>query len=230
MVAQDHRFVGAEGVADPLALRGVKDDAGVTVVQADVFVERASVLGERFDGHLQARQSLAVGPVRVRGGDDVRTRSVDSTMDRDGRAVDGPVALDDVAGMVDPDEVALLDQAEVHAERVHPVGVGELRVSGGEVTGDSLVQPGLAEHPEGRRKADLAVHALVLDRREAFGQRHSQLRPAGSSDGLRRRVDVCGVVGSGHDSLLRVSSTSVPYPSRRGDRPQHVQPGGAPRR
>ena len=97
----------AEGVADLLALLGVQHDTGVGVVNADVLVERTGVLGERLDGLLQAGQRLAVRAVRVRGCDDVGTGRVHGAVDRDRGGVDRAVALDDVAGVVDADQVAL---------------------------------------------------------------------------------------------------------------------------
>jgi len=61
-------------------------------------------------------------------------------MDRYGRSVDGSAALDNLTGVIDAYQIALLDEAEVHAEGVDPVGVRELRVARRDVAGDALVQ------------------------------------------------------------------------------------------
>ena len=97
----------AERLADAPALLGVEHDAGEGVVHADVVVERAGVLGQRLDGHVERRQRLAVRAVRVRRGDDVRPGGVHRAVDGDRRAVDRPVALDDLAGVVDAYQIAL---------------------------------------------------------------------------------------------------------------------------
>ena len=68
-----------------------------------------------------------------------------------------------VALVVDQDEVAHADLLEVHAEGVHPEVVGQLRVAGGDVTGDAFVEAELAEQPEAGGQPLLAVAALVVD-------------------------------------------------------------------
>ena len=64
----------------------------------------------------------------------------------------GAVALDDLALVVDEEQVGHPDVAEVHAERVDPEVVEQLGVAGGDVAGDALVEPELAEQAERRRR------------------------------------------------------------------------------
>ena len=51
----------------------------------------------------------------------------------------------------------------MHAERVHPEVVGELRVACGDVPGHTLVEAELTEQPERGGEVLLAVHALLGD-------------------------------------------------------------------
>ena len=96
------------------------------------------------------------------GGDDVGAGRVHLRVDGEGGRVDRPVALDDLAVVVDADQVVDRDVLEVHAERVDPEVVGVLGVAGGDVAGDALVEPEPAEDAEGRGEALLQVQALLL--------------------------------------------------------------------
>ena len=102
VVAQDRGLVVAEGVGDALALLGIVDhDAGVVVEQDVVLEEDARVLGERIERAAEGRERLAVHGVGVGGGDDVGSGGVDLRVDGERRLVDRPVALDDLALVVD---------------------------------------------------------------------------------------------------------------------------------
>ena len=102
----------------------------------------------------------------MRGGDHVGPRRVHLRVDRERGAVHHRVALDDLAGVVDADQVGDADVLEVHPERVDPEVVEVLGVAHGDVAGDALVEAELAEQPERRREPLLAVQALLLDRVE----------------------------------------------------------------
>ena len=93
-------------------------------------------------------------------------------MDDERGAVDGLVAVDDVAVVVDQDQVADLDVAEAHAERVDPEVVGELGVAHRDVAGDALAEADAAEDAQRAGQLLLAVQALVLD----VGERGRQVR------------------------------------------------------
>ena len=153
VVAQDRGLVVAERVGDALALLGVEHDAGVVVEQRVVVVERADVLGQRVEEPAERRPRLAVHRVRVGGRDHVGPGGVDLRVDRERGAVDRRVALDDLALVVDQDQVGDPDVAEVHAERVDPEVVEVLGVAGRDVAGDALVEAEPAEQPERRRPA-----------------------------------------------------------------------------
>ena len=129
-----------------------------------VPVERAGVLGQRLHVYRQAGQRLSVRAVRLRGRDHVRARGVHRAVDGHRRPVDDGVTLDDLPEVVHPHQVALPHKAEVQAERVDPVRVGELRVPRRDVTGRPFVQAGLAEHPKRGSKHHLPVSPLLLHR------------------------------------------------------------------
>jgi hypothetical protein len=91
---------------------------------------------------------------------------VDLRVDGEGRVVDRVVALDHLAGAVDQHQVGHAHLAEVHAQRAHPEVVGQLRVAGGDVAVDAVVEPEAGEHPVGGGEPLLAVPPLLLGRGE----------------------------------------------------------------
>ena len=84
-------------------------------------------------------------------------------MDGECGRVEGPVAVDDLAVVVDEDQVLDADLFEVHPERVHPEMVEQLGVSGGDVTRHPFVESKMPEQAKGGGEALLAVPSLVLD-------------------------------------------------------------------
>ena len=106
-------------------------------------------------------------------------------------------AFDDLALLVDADEIGGSDVAEAHAERVHPEVVEVLGVTRGDVAGDPLLEAELAEEPEPGREALLAVQTLFLD-------------------GFELRQVPAGLVGHGQTaSLVCLCPPSVLRPGRR---------------
>jgi hypothetical protein len=128
-----------------------------------VAVEGAGVLGQRVEQPAEGRPRLAVQRVGVGGSDDIGPGRVHCPMDAERRSVDLPLALDDVALLVHHDEVADLDQAEVHAQWVHPEAVDVLGVTGGDVARHTLVEPHLGEEPERGGELLLAIQPLLVD-------------------------------------------------------------------
>ena len=182
VVREDQRLVPTERVGDPLALFQVEHDARVVVEDRVVAVERAGVLGQRIERPAQRRPRLTVHGMRMGGRDDVRTSRVDLRVDREGRRVDRPIALDDLTAVVDQDEVPDPDELEVHAERVDPEVVEQLRVPCRDVAGDPFVESELSEQPERGGEPLLAVPALVLDVvecRESGGRRSAGMTAPG---------------------------------------------------
>src|SRR3954466_12024403 len=108
-------------------------------------------------------------------------------MDRKRGAVHGPVALHDVAVVVDQDQIRDADLREVHAERVDPEVVQPLGVAGGDVPRTALVEAAAREEPERGREPLLAVQPLVAGGcerwpSERFDVRHArQGNPAGQA-------------------------------------------------
>ena len=110
--------------------------------------------------------SFPRGRVRVRRGDDIGPGVVHLRVDGECRGVHGPVAVDDLTQMVDADEIAGLDVSEIHAERIHPEPVGELRVARRDVAGHTFVEPVEGEESQGCGEALLAVGPLLVERGE----------------------------------------------------------------
>ena len=101
-------------------------------------------------------------------------------MDGEGRDVDRPVALDHAARRVDADQVRHPDLAEVHAERIDPEGIGELRVARGDVAGNSLAEAEGGEDPEPAGQPLLAVPALL----DEIGENRRRQLPEGGRIGF----------------------------------------------
>ena len=175
MVAEDGGLVLAEGVGDALGLLQVEHDTRVVVEDGVVVVERAHVLGDRVEQAAQRRPGAPVGGVGVGGGDHVGPGRVHLGVDGEGGPVDLAGALDNVAVLVDQQEVGHLDVPEVHGERVDPEVVGQLGVAGRDVAGHALVEAELGEQPEAGRQPLLPMETLVLDGGERRGSRHVQV-------------------------------------------------------
>ena len=144
-------------------------------------------------------------------------------------ALTRPGALDDLALVVDQEQVAHPDLLEAHAERVHPEVVGQLGVAGGDVAGDALVEAEVAEEPEAGRQALLAVAALVLDRlerRQGVGlavARPSGRRIAVAAAQVLDRVEIYGQVLGRHrksplglDRRVRLAGVPLAWPGYPG--------------
>src|ERR1700674_5231913 len=82
-------------------------------------------------------------------------------MDGERGEVDRPRALHDGAGVIDEDQIAHPNLPETHPERVHPESVGVLWITGGDVSGDTLVEAETTEDPERSGEPLLAVEALL---------------------------------------------------------------------
>ena len=99
----------------------------------------------------------------MRGGDHVGTRRVHRRVDGERRGVHDALTLDDLAPVVDADEIGGSDVTEAHPEGVDPEVVEVLGIACGDVAGDPFFEAELAEDPEPRREPLLAVQPFLLD-------------------------------------------------------------------
>jgi len=115
MILHQHRLLPAEAAGDILALLGGEHDAVELAVDDVVVVEGAGVLGDGVEGAAEGAEGAAVDAVRVRGAEDVGARAVHGVVDHVGGGVEEAVvgsAGDDLAQVVDLDEVAGFDEGE----------------------------------------------------------------------------------------------------------------------
>ena len=96
-------------------------------------------------------------------GDDVGAGLVDRRVDHERGPVHRRVALDDLALVVDEEQIADAHLAEALAERVDPEVVGALRVAHRDVPGDALGEAEPAEDAQRAGELGLAVGPLVGD-------------------------------------------------------------------
>ena len=197
--------------------RGLLQHDGATALRAHgvVFVEDASVLGDRIERAAERGPRLAVDRVRVGGGDDVGAGGVHGGVDGEGGRVHRPAALDDLAGVAHQDQVGDADVAEAHAEGIDPEVVGQLGIASRDVAGDALGEAEAAEQPQRAGQPLLAVQALLF-----------QVVELGAGRQLRRSASVPGWPVSERARAMAPKLTSAPmtYPTavtpghRRADR------------
>ena len=83
------------------------------------------------------------------GGHDIRSRHVNAGVDGEGSLVDRVVAVEDLAGVRDEQQVGDADVGEGLAEGVDPEGIGVFWIAGCDVASHALAEAELAEDPEG---------------------------------------------------------------------------------
>src|SRR5262245_59501171 len=149
VISQDDGFVLAERGGEALAFDLVVNHSGVIVVDAVVFIERAGVLRDRIERAPQGRPRFAVYRMRVGGGHRIGARRVNRRVDGEGGDVDRVFALDDLAIMVDQDQIRDANLAEIHAEGIDPEMILFFGVARGDVPCDAFVEPEFGEEAEG---------------------------------------------------------------------------------
>lgn len=116
-------------------------------------MKRTSVLRDRVQRPPERAEAPPVHGVAVGGGDDVRAGVVDGAVDHEGGGVEQPAvaAVDDLALVVDADQVRGVDERERDAERVHPERVRLDRVAQRDVASDAFVEAVLRVEKRGQR-------------------------------------------------------------------------------
>jgi hypothetical protein len=101
--------------------------------------------------------------VAVRSSDDIGTCLVELAVNSECSGVDRAVANDDVAVMIDTDQITDGHEFEIVTKRIHPETIWELRISHGHVASNTLgkIQP--SHGAESSSQALLTVEALGLE-------------------------------------------------------------------
>src|ERR1700730_16496023 len=99
--------------------------------------------------------------MRMRRGNHVSARSVYLRVNRECRSIYGVAALDDLAAMVDQDQIRRADLPEMHPEGVHPEMVQPFRVAGGDVPGHSFIKCETRKQAKCGGKHALAMQTLL---------------------------------------------------------------------
>lgn len=119
--------------------------------QTTHIMKRTSILRNSIQLLPQRAIRPSVNRVRMRRAHDVGSRLVHRVVDYVPGDIQEPVlaAVDDLALLVDEDQVGCFDQAERGAEGVHPEGVRVYGVAECDVAGDAFIQAVFAEDAEG---------------------------------------------------------------------------------
>ena len=102
----------------------------------------------------------------VGSGHHVGSGHVEASVDSEGRLVQGVLTVEDLAGVVDQQEVRYSDVAERRSKGIHPEGVIVLRVPDGDMAGHSLAKPEFSEDSKCGCQPFLPVPTLFSQVRE----------------------------------------------------------------
>ena len=86
--------------------------------------------------------------------------------------VNGPRALDNLAGVIDKDQVGDANAAEINRQRIHPEMISQDRVAYRDVSANAVIEAVMRKDPVGGGEALLAMQALVQ-----FGCKHRHVGP-----------------------------------------------------
>src|SRR5262245_9753954 len=105
--------------------------------------------------------------MRMGGGDATGARRMNRRMNREGGGVDHVSAFDDLAFVVDQDQIRDANLAEIHAERIDPEMVRLFGVARSDVPRDAFVKSEFGEETERRCQSPFPVQPLLFDRVES---------------------------------------------------------------
>lgn len=90
-----------------------------------VIVESASVLSQRIQLASERTECAAINGVAVSSTVDIRPRSMNGRVNHVGGSVEETAfaSIDDLAGVVDQDEIRLVDERKCHAKWVYPEAI-----------------------------------------------------------------------------------------------------------
>ena len=157
MILQDYRLARPQGFCDPIAFGGFIDYARVIRKQAVILIERASVLGERIEQTPERGPGSSVKGVGMGRSDHIRPRHVKSRVNCKGRLIDWAVPFDHIAFLVHEDQIGYANVCEMHAKRIHPEVVMNLRVADRDVICNTFAESELRKEAERRCQALLPM-------------------------------------------------------------------------
>lgn len=90
-----------------------------------VIVESASVLSQRIQLASERTECATINGVAVSSTVDIRSRSMNGRVNHVGGSVEETAfaSIDDLAGVIDQDEIRLVDERKCHAKGVHPEAI-----------------------------------------------------------------------------------------------------------
>ena len=104
--------------------------------------------------------------MRVRGGDNVGTRSVNTGVNGERSEIDFRLAFDNLAGVIHQNQVRYANPAEMQTEGIDPETIEALGIARGDVSGDAFVETIFGEEAKRGGQAFLAMATLFGGRME----------------------------------------------------------------
>ena len=164
MVLVNHDLLVAEGRCHLRGDLGIDNwCAAADLAIRNVVVEHGVILGDHLQWGAQRRERPPVHRVTVRSSDDIGTCLVELAVNSECSGVDRAVANDDVAVMIDTDQITDGHEFEIMTKRIHPETIGEFRISHRHVASNTLgkIQP--SHGAKSSSQALLTVEALGLE-------------------------------------------------------------------
>lgn len=134
------------------------------IINNVVVVESTSVLSQSVDLAAQRAPCTTVHRVTVSSTDDIRTSGVHGSVDHVCCGVEQAAlaSIDDLAGVVDQNQVGLIDERESDSEGVDPEAIWVDGVAKSDVAGYTLIETIFAEDAESGRETSFEIIALLV--------------------------------------------------------------------
>ena len=175
VILQDSRFAIAESGGNAIGFVDLRYETSIGAEQGMVFIESTSVLGDGIEEAAERGPRFPIHRMSMGRANHVGTSRVHAGVDGEGRAIDQMVARDDVTAFVNKDQIGDADLAKVHAEGIDPEMVEQLRISGGDVARDSLIESIMSKKAESGGQTLFAMLALFGQCREHWRGWHSDV-------------------------------------------------------
>jgi len=164
VVLQNDRLLAAERLGKTHAFLLPQHDAGERIEQGMILIECAGILCERIKEPPERSPGLAIGRMGVGRRQNVGPSGMNRGMDDEAGLIDGSIADQNIAVVIDELKIRHFDQTEVLRQRIDPESIRMLGIANGDMAGEPLIETVAGEQPKGRSQTLLSMQPLLLDR------------------------------------------------------------------